>query len=56
MPKPHHVILIITSVTLLAMLLVAGIAGLAPADKLAQIITAVTTVFYAGSSPSATTL
>ena len=48
MPKPHHVILIITSVTLLAMLLVAGIAGLAPADRLAELIIAITTVFYSG--------
>jgi hypothetical protein len=48
MPKPHYVILIITSVTLLAMILVAGIAGLAPADRLAEIIVAITTVFYSG--------
>jgi hypothetical protein len=48
MPKPHYVILIITGVTLLGMILVTGTAGLAPADKLAQIITAITTVFYSG--------
>jgi hypothetical protein len=30
------------------MILVVGIAGLAPADKVAQIITAITTVFYSG--------
>jgi hypothetical protein len=48
MPKPPYVILIITSVTLLAMLLVAGIAGLAPADRLAELIIAITTVFYSG--------
>src|SRR3954447_26414744 len=38
----------VTILTLLAMVLVAGTAGLASADKLAQIITAITTVFYAG--------
>ena len=48
MPKPQHVILIITSVMLLGMVLVAGTAGLASADKLAAIVTAITTVFYSG--------
>jgi hypothetical protein len=47
-PKPQQFILIITIVTLLWMILVAVTAGLASADKLAQIIIAITTVFYAG--------
>ena len=38
----------VTILTLLAMILVASTAGLASADNLAQIITAITTVFYAG--------
>jgi hypothetical protein len=40
--------LIITTITLLWMIVVAVTAGLASADELAQIITAITTVFYAG--------
>jgi hypothetical protein len=48
MPRPRRIILLITIVMLLWLVLVVATAGVASADELAQLITAITTVFYAG--------
>ena len=46
--RPRRIIFLITIVVLVWVIVVVATTGVASADKLAQLITAITTVFYAG--------
>jgi uncharacterized membrane-anchored protein len=48
MPRPRRIILLITIVVIVWVALMVATVGMARADELAQLLTAITTVFYAG--------